>query len=735
MRKNASNPGPGNAVSISSSAASIGCIETSLSDGVEEKRPLRPGVFLRRIGVGSWMRSFLRTYVPIVQWFPRYKWKRDARADVIAGLTVASMLVPQSLAYAQLAEVPLILGLYSSLFGVLTYALFGSSRHLAVGPVAVVSILSASGAQTLIDSSSSLTDRETIAACIAMFAGLFQLILGALRLGFLANLLSHSVVSGFTSGASVVIMCSQLKHLFGLKLPNDERLHMALYYLFKNIAQTNVATLLLGSGSIAVLFLCRRIKALRTSGPIIVVVIGAILSVTVDLESRYNVKVVGTVPAGLPSPSFPVGTVAFEDLGAVLRISGIIAFIGFAESFSIGKKISLAKSYQISSDQELRALGLADIAVSFFHGLAVAGGFSRTAVTVQAGARTLLSSLVTALGVTCSLLFLTSFFQHLPTATLAAIVIVAVLFLIDVEELKHAYRLKNKTDFALAALSLVLCVFVGVEIGIIAPVCLSALLSLYRSSFPAVSFSRCRVCLPVSSTALQEKPEAAAEGCDGARANEPGSRRRAAVPALAMTVKASPDFMNILSLVDRLDAALAAEPGLDAGRPVECIVLDARDWHFVDASALHSLQSLTLSLRSKGMVLAVLGAGNAVTRALREFGLWNPVAGAASGLILISADDSDTVLMDDDNDNDKRKDGGGDGVDDSASEDGGIDVGGGRGAGHNDEDVGADGGFPSSPISIRAGSEEDVSSSDGEVDLEDDLEQTAAGTEHRGARE
>jgi sulfate permease, SulP family len=421
----------------------------------------------------------------ITQWMPTGHWLRDYRrselsGDLSAGLTVAVMLVPQGMAYAMLAGLPPVIGLYASTVPLLVYALVGSSRQLAVGPVAIVSLLTLSGLSGLAETGT--TEYVALAALLALMTGVIQLGLGLLRAGFITNFLSHAVISGFTSAAAIVIGVSQLKQLLGVQLVTEHSVFGLVWEAALRIGEANPYTAAMGLASMVALYAGRRI-APRLPMPLLVVAATTVLTYVLRLD-RHGVGIVGEVPGGLPGialPAFGSGVLA-----ALLPAALTISFVGFMESIAVAKSIAAREKYRIESNRELKGLGLANIAGALFSGYPVTGGFSRSAVNYRAGARTGLASIITALLVTVTLLAFTSLFHYLPNAVLAAIVIVAVTGLIDLREAAHLFHLK-KVDGWTLVLTFLATLLIGIEQGILLGAAFSLVVFIWRSAYPHVA--------------------------------------------------------------------------------------------------------------------------------------------------------------------------------------------------------------------------------------------------------
>jgi SulP family sulfate permease len=414
--------------------------------------------------------------VPAFEWLLRYQ-RNDLRGDLSAGLVVAIMLVPQGMAYAMLAGLPPVVGLYASTFPLLAYALFGSSRQLAVGPVAMISLLVFAGLSPLADAGS--PQYFHLALLLSLMVGVLQLALGLLRMGFLVNFLSHAVISGFTSAAAIIIWLSQVHHLLGVPASGGHSFLHLLEGLGRHIGQVHFTTMGIGLASVAFLLFFRR-KMTRFPAPLVVVAGSTVLVYALGLD-RLGVKVVGHVPPGLPAFSIP--SIGLRELESLLPAAVTILLVGFMESISIAKLISAKEKYKVDSDQELKGLGLANLVGSFLSACPVTGGFSRTAVNYQAGARTGLAAMITSVLVLLTLLFFTPFFYYLPNAVLAAIVMVAVMGLVDVGEARRLFRVK-KIDGWTLAVTFAATLALGSKLGIFTGVVLSLLVFIFRSAYP-----------------------------------------------------------------------------------------------------------------------------------------------------------------------------------------------------------------------------------------------------------
>ena len=427
----------------------------------------------------------------LVPWLKGYR-PGDIAADGMAALIVTLMLIPQSLAYALLAGVPAQMGLYASILPLIGYALFGSSRTLAVGPVAVVSLMTAAAAGQVAGGDSGAYLAATV--ILALLSGGFLVVMGLLRLGWIANLLSHSVISGFITASGLLIAASQLKHLLGIPMQGDTLWELARS-AFREAAALNGATLLVGAAALLFLLWARgplkRLLArtplppmladlLAKAGPVLAV-IGTTVAVAVgDLQSQ-GVAVVGAIPRGLPALSWP----AFEAgvWGQLALPALLISLIGFVESVSVAQTLAAKRRQRVDSNAELIGLGAANLASGVSGGFPVTGGFSRSVVNFDAGARSPMAGVFTAGGIALTALFFTPWFYYLPKATLAATIIVAVLTLVDLGALRRTWRY-SKADFTAMLVTLAGVLLAGVEIGVIAGVGAALALHLWRTSQP-----------------------------------------------------------------------------------------------------------------------------------------------------------------------------------------------------------------------------------------------------------
>lgn len=422
------------------------------------------------------MNRSIHRIIPAFEWIANYD-RNDLIKDVTSGLIVAIMLIPQGMAYAMLAGLPPIMGLYASTLPVVVYAFLGSSRHLSVGPVAIVSLLVFIAGSKLAEPGS---DKYIhIVLSITLLVGLLELFSGILGAGFLVNYLSPAVISGFTSASAIIICIGQFEHILGIKLSGGHSALQLFLEVVRRIEEVHFITFGIALVSIAFLLLCKKTK-FRFAAPILAMGGGSLLVYLSGLD-KLQVKVVGYIPQGLPRifvPSFD-----FNDIKILLPAALTIVFVGYTESIAMARVIAAKEKYKINPDQELKGLGLANIVAAFCSSFPVTGGFSRTAVSYKAGSRTLLSSLISAIFIIMILLFFTQYFYYLPKSVLAATIIVAVLDLVNIEQARKFFKIKKADGWTLL-ITFILTVVGGVEYGIIAGIVFSLSVFIWRSAHP-----------------------------------------------------------------------------------------------------------------------------------------------------------------------------------------------------------------------------------------------------------
>jgi len=537
----------------------------------------------------------IRQFIPSLEWMSGYG-KEQFSGDMSAGLTVGVMLIPQGMAYSMLAGLDPIYGLYAVTIPLIIYALLGTSRQLAVGPVAMVSLLTASGIGVIAESGS--PHYMYLAFGLALLAGVIQLLLGFFRLGFLVNFLSHPVISGFTSAAAIIIGLSQLKHLLGISIPNSEHVHEIVLAAAKNIGDTNVYALGLGLAGIVLIIAARKIHR-AIPGPLVAVLMGVLAAWGMHLTD-YGVKIVGDIPSGLPSFSIPMLTMA--DWQSLVPIALTISLVGFMESIAVAKAIQRRhRNYKVVANQELIALGAANLVAGVFQAFPITGGFSRTAVNDQAGAKTGMASIISAVLIILTLLFLTPLFYYLPNAVLASVIMVAVFGLIDFKEPLHLWH-SNRTDFYMLVITFIATLAVGIEKGIGLGVILSLAMVIYRSTRPHIAV-------------LGQVP--------GTRTYRNTARFDHLIEAdhlLIYRFDADLYFANVAYFQDSLDELIQKK-----GAGLKAIILNTESINNLDSSALHAIADVIDENRKRGVEVAFTGVKGPIRDAIKKSGLFEKI--------------------------------------------------------------------------------------------------------------
>jgi SulP family sulfate permease len=527
--------------------------------------------------------SLLRRYLPILTWGAEYSGRTFAN-DLIVAVIVTVMLIPQSLAYALLAGLPAQVGLYASMAPLVLYAIFGTSRTLAVGPVAVASLMTAAAAGTVASQGS--PEYLGAAIALALISGLMLLVMGLLRLGFLANFLSHPVISGFITASGIQIATGQLAPMLGIRAEGESFLELAIS-LWHNFGQINFYTAAVGLASLAFIFWVRNsLKPLllgfgfgeRTAdilakvGPAVAIAV-AILAVWGFDFAAHGVKIVGTVPQGLPSLTLPPLDPSLWT--KILVPALLISIVGYVESISVALTLAAKRRQRIDPDQELIALGASNIGAAVSGGFPVTGGFARSVVNFEAGAETPAAGAFTAVGIALATMFLTPLLYFLPNATLAATIIVAVLSLVDLGALKHTWHYSWADGAAMAA-TILLTLVEGVEAGLLAGVGLSIFLHLYSTS----------------------RPHVAVVGQIPGTAHFRNVTRHVVVTSpeiLSLRVDASLYFPNARFIEDLVNESVAANPA------VRHVIFECPAVNTIDASALESLEAINHRLKDGGI--------------------------------------------------------------------------------------------------------------------------------------
>lgn len=556
----------------------------------------------------------LSRHLPILEWGRQYR-RSTLTNDILAAVIVTIMLIPQSLAYAMLAGLPPEVGLYASILPLVAYAIFGTSRTLAVGPVAVVSLMTATAVGEIAAQGS---EAYLVAATLlALISGIMLVAMGLFRLGFVANFLSHPVISGFITASGLLIAAGQVRHLLGVP-SGGHTLPEVVASLAENLQATSFPTLAIGLGVLAFLYFVRlKLKPLllnrgisprlvdiaTKAGPVLAVAVTILAATWLNL-GEAGVPLVGAIPQGLPMPTLPI--VDLEMIRALAAPALLISLIGFVESVSVAQTLAAKRRQRIVPDQELIGLGAANIASGISAGYPVTGGFARSVVNFDAGAETPAAGIYTAIGIALATLFLTPLLANLPQATLAATIIVAVLSLVDLPAVRRVWSY-SKADFSAMAATIVGTLFLGVEIGVVLGVLLSMLLHLYRTSRPHMAV-------------VGQVP-----GTEHFR-NVDRHQVITSPEVLSLRVDESLYFANTRYLEDRIAELVADRPTL------KHVVLMCSAVNDIDASALESLEEINHRLQDADITLHLSEVKGPVMDRLRR----SPFLDDLSGKVFLS---------------------------------------------------------------------------------------------------
>ncbi|MEX2476803.1 MAG: solute carrier family 26 protein [Gracilimonas sp.] len=535
-------------------------------------------------------KSSITKYIPILDWIKSYDGD-DAKGDLNAGVTVGIMLIPQGMAYAMLAGLPPIYGLYASIVPLILYAIFGTSRQLAVGPVAMVSLLVLAGVGEVAEVGS---DRFIqLAIMTAMGVGIFQLMMGVFRMGFLVNFLSHPVLSGFTSAAALIIGGSQLKNLLGIDIPRTNYVHEILWNTLQKIGEIEPFTAAIGIGSIATIVLLRKWKKTFPSA-LVVVGLGTLVTYAFGLNES-GVAIVGDIPKGLPS--FELTSMSWTDFGLIFPTILVIALVGYMESIAVAKAIANKHGYKVDPNQELVGLGIANIGGALFQSYPTTGGFSRTAVNDQAGSKTGMASIISAVIIALTVLFLTPLFYYLPSAVLAAIIMVAVAGLFDTHEMKHLWKTDRK-DLAMLLITFIATLALGIEEGIAVGVLISLGMVIYSSTKPhSTELGRLGETKNYRNVSRYEEAKTEEE-------------------ILIYRFDSQLYFANVEHFRYTIDKLIDQK-----GEKLKLVVLDASAINSIDSTGVHALQELIKDLKERGIELYFAGAIGPVRDKLKVCGI------------------------------------------------------------------------------------------------------------------
>ncbi len=538
-----------------------------------------------------------RTYpkehiIPIIRNFNSYN-KSKFRCDLIASINVAVLLVPQAMAYALLAGVPPIYGLYTALIPLLVYAFLGSTPQLSVGPVAVSALLVLAGISKLAEPGTE--QYISLVITCGLLIGIIQLVLALLRMGFLANFLSHPVISGFTSAAAIIISITQLKDVFGIPLPGNLNMLESISYLVNNFGERNSATVIIALSAMVFIFILKKINK-AIPGSLLAVIIASIFTYYMQLQNQ-GVDIVNRVPGGLPAIILP--DLSLETIRILIPTLITVTIVGIVESISIAKALeSKHKEYTIRPNQELLALGTGKILGAFFQAIPSSASFSRSALNSDSGAKTSFSSVFAALIVALVLLFFTPLFYYLPKAVLAAIIILSVISLFDYKEAKNLWKTHRK-DFGVMAVTFLSCFAFGIDHGVFIGVALSVFAMLLNTSKPHIAV-------------LGKIP-----GTNYFRNLDRFEETEEIEDALIIRFDEQLYFGNAAEFKQRIfKMATHAE-----NEKVNKVLLDASNMSSIDSSGIHALRDLDNSLKASGIDLYMCGAHGPVRDMLKVSGL------------------------------------------------------------------------------------------------------------------
>jgi len=526
----------------------------------------------------------------ITTWLPDYT-ATTLRRDAMAGLTVGVMLIPQGMAYALIAGLPPIYGLYAALLPPVVYPLMATSRHLAMGPTAIDMLIVAAGLGALAPTGSA--EYVGLAILLTAMTGAMQMAMGTAQLGFVANLLSRPVITGLTSAAALIIGFSQLGNLLGIELGQSQYVHVLIWQALQRLGDVHLLSLLTGLVCILVLIVLPRWKPLLPEA--LIVVAGATLASWNFGYQGQGVEVIGAIPTGLPGPQVP--DVALNDLRTLLPAALTLALVQFMKNISLGRVFAKRHHYTIDANRELLAMGAANLLGSLFRSIPASGSFSRSAVNDQAGARTPLANVFAAAVIALTLLFLTPLFYYLPMPALAAIIMVAGFGLIDLEEIGELFEARRR-DGAIALFTAGCVLFIGIQEGILLGIAASLIAVLYRISRPNVA----------------------------ELGHVPGTR-------LFRDLERFPQAVRIKDImVLRVDAAFSfanaeyfkdfiLEKSEREGRRVRVVVVDGTSINDLDTTAIEALESTIETLEEQGIALHFTGLIGPVREVVRRSGL------------------------------------------------------------------------------------------------------------------
>lgn len=556
----------------------------------------------KRMSLVDW----IETLFPCFRWIRTYRWNEYFKLDLMAGITVGVMLVPQAMSYAKLAGLPPIYGLYSSFVPIFVYAVFGSSRQLAIGPVALVSLLVSNALGGIADSSEEELHIE-LAILLALLVGILECIMGLLRLGWLIRFISHSVISGFTSASAIVIGLSQVKYFLGYNIARSSKIVPLVESIIAGADKFQWPPFLMGSLILVILQVMKHVgkakkelQFLRAAAPLTGIVLGTTIA---KVFHPPSISLVGEIPQGLPTFSFPR---SFDHAKTLLPTSALITGVAILESVGIAKALAAKNRYELDSNSELFGLGVANILGSLFSAYPSTGSFSRSAVSNESEAKTGLSGLITGIIIGCSLLFLTPVFKYIPQCALAAIVVSAVSGLVDYDEAIFLWRV-DKRDFTLWIITSTTTLFFGIEIGVLVGVGFSLAFVIHESANPHIAvLGR----LPGTTVYRNVKQYPEAYTYNG---------------IVIVRIDAPIYFANISYIKDRLrEYEVAVDKYTTKGPEVERIsfvILELSPVTHIDSSAVEALKELYQEYKARDIQLAISNPNKDVHMTIARSGM------------------------------------------------------------------------------------------------------------------
>ena len=545
------------------------------------------------LGTRTGIVGLLYTLFPILYWLPHYPIRNYLRGDLISGLTVGVMIVPQAMGYATVAGVPQVNGLYTAMVPIFIYAAMGTSRQLSVGPVAIMSLLVGAVIPTIVTDPTDVTDYVRLATVLALMAGVINATLGALRLGFLVSLLSPGVIVGYMSASSIIIFCTQLKDAFGVTIARTNYFYLNVFWVTQQAWSMNWVSVAFCLLSLTAIYYSQR-KSPNVPWPLLVIILDGVIAYLLTTYTTLTPPLIGTIPQGLPPGVIP--TCSSAEFAALFPNAIMIALVGFIESISISKKYAEVGGYVLNNSQEFLALGISNIVASFFGAYPATGSFSRTAVKFNTGSQSQISAFIVGLIVIFALLFLTPVLYYIPKAALAAVVMAAVVKLFEYERVWEFWQ-TSKDDFAIFVVTFFVTLGADVDIGIAVGIGFSLLVILYRAA----------------------RPHTAQLGNIGGKLapNYRDVKRNAHAVLEDHTVIARIDatlfFANASYVESKLFKYLNQT---EAKRPILYYIIDFTPVNGVDYGATQLLRSVHYQLKKKGVTLVLASVRGHVSEAI-----------------------------------------------------------------------------------------------------------------------